>query len=98
MPWSGLCRAAQQRSEQRRNVSEGTSRAQQKSINDCRQQVPSVNEDPSDCAEGCGEASGSRSSLASVGHKGRAFGSRETDIAQLIGGRQAGENSEGTRL
>ena len=57
-----------------------------------------LNEDLSACAEACGEASGLRSSLASVGHRGRAYGRGEAGVAQLIGGRQAGENSEGTRL
>jgi len=61
-----------------------------------RSQPP--DEDLSDCAEACGEASGLRSSLASVGHRGRAYGRGEAGVAQLIGGRQAGENSEGTRL
>jgi 1-aminocyclopropane-1-carboxylate deaminase/D-cysteine desulfhydrase-like pyridoxal-dependent ACC family enzyme len=52
-----------------------------------------LNEDLSDCAEACGEASGLRSSLASVGHRSRAYGRGEAGVAQLIGGRQAGENS-----
>jgi len=79
-------------------VSEGAPRAHEEASPLAVSRPQALNEDLSDCAEACGEASGPRSSLASVGHRGSASGSGKAGVAQLIGGRQAGENSEGTRL
>ena len=54
--------------------------SQPSTIGISRPQPP--DEDLSDCAEACGEASGLRSSLASVGHRGRTYGRGEAGIAQ----------------
>ena len=56
VPWSGLCRAAQQRSEQRRNGSEGASRAHEEASPLAVSRPQPLNEDPSDCAEACPSA------------------------------------------
>ena len=57
-----------------------------------------MNEDLSDCAEACPSVGQPVFAVAPGPQWGRAYGSREAGVAQLIGGRQAGENSEGTRL
>jgi len=75
-------------------VSEGAPRAHGEAPTITVSRPQATNEDLSDCAEACGEASGPRSSpLASVGHRGSAYGRGEAGVAQLNGGRQAGENS-----
>jgi len=83
-------------------VSGGVSRAHEEAPTVTVSRPQATNEDLSDWAEACGEAGGLRSSLASMGHGGRADGSREAGVAQPTGGRsaarQSGGSSEGTRL